>query len=73
VTVETLHEAIHVVLRSGPLLPAQIAEQIEARGLWVRPSDGRPPAAKQIGARVRRETYRDQFTITPDRRISSTR
>lgn len=72
-TVETRHEAIHVVLRNGPLLPEEIAEQIKARGLWVRPSDGHPPAAKQISARVRRETYRDQFTIGPDRRISSTR
>jgi hypothetical protein len=48
----------------------ELADEINARGLYIRPSDGEPLQAKQVAARVRRRTYRDQYRIDGDHRIS---
>lgn len=68
---DTLHEAIHIVLRDGSMLPRDIADRINERRLWIRPSDGRPVEAKQISARVRTRSYRDQFMIAADGSVRS--
>jgi ribosomal protein S21 len=67
-----LHEAIDKVLRENkrPMSSRELADEINARGLYIRPSDGRPPQATQVGARVRHRTYRDQYRIDADHRIS---
>ena len=48
----------------------ELAEEINRRTLYVRPSDGEPLKATQIAARVRRRTYRDRYKIDADHRIS---
>jgi len=61
----TLHEAIDVVLREvgRPLSSRELANEINRRGLYIRPSDGEPVEASQVAARVRRLTYRSRYEI----------
>lgn len=53
-----LHEIIVRVLREAgrPMTRAEIAVDIEQRGLWLRPEDNLPPPAGQIGLRVKDHT-----------------
>lgn len=50
-----LHEAMRMVLlqSDGPMSSREMADEIEARALYLR-GDGRPAGASQIGARARR-------------------
>jgi hypothetical protein len=60
----TLHQAIELVLRGTPRRAATstaIATEINARGLYVRPSDGGPVSASQVAARARTKNYRQLF------------
>ena len=67
-----LHEAIDKILRESkrPMSSRELADEINSRGLYIRPSDGEPLQAKQVAARVRGRTYRDQYRIDGDHRIS---
>jgi hypothetical protein len=67
-----LHEAIDRVLREAgrAMSSRELADEINRRGLYVRPSDGRPLEAKQVAARVRRQTYRRRYDIDAEHRIS---
>lgn len=58
-----LHEAIDAVLagHSDGLTAKEIADEIERRGLYVKPSDGNPAPASQIAARVGNKTYRAHY------------
>ncbi len=58
-----LHEAIDTVLaesRSG-MYARELADEIERRGLYIKPSDGQPAPTRQIHARVGNKTYRDRY------------
>jgi hypothetical protein len=48
----------------------ELADEINRRGLYLRPSDGQQLQAKQVAARVRRSTYRDRYAIDSEYRIS---
>ena len=45
-----LHEAIDKILRESkrPMSSRELADEINARGLYIRPSDGEPLQAKQV-------------------------
>jgi hypothetical protein len=47
-----------------------VADAINRRGFYVRPSDGQPLQAKQVAARVRQPRYADRFHIDPSHHIS---
>lgn len=63
-----LHEAIDAVLRDhrNGLHSREIADEIDRRGLYTKPSDGKPAPARQITARVGSKTYRDRYNKTED-------
>jgi hypothetical protein len=48
----------------------ELADEINRRGLYQRPSDGEPLNATQVAARVRRRTYRDRYEIDAQHRVS---
>jgi hypothetical protein len=59
-----LHEVMADVLRRHGdewVRSSVIAQEIAERDLWRRPSDGRHPPARQIGARARAREYADLF------------
>jgi HTH-type transcriptional regulator/antitoxin HigA len=58
----TLHEAIRIVLlgrKNHTATTVEISEEIQQRGLFVRPKDSEPAKAKQINARAKK--YPDMF------------
>jgi hypothetical protein len=59
-----LHEAIDAVLadRPGGMTAREIADEIKRRGLFLKPSDGKPPLPGQINARVGNATYRERYS-----------
>lgn len=66
--VPTLHEAMEVVLRGRGWMSLQdVADEIAARDLWVRPKDGQPPSSSQIRRRVAQShgLYQDRFELGP--------
>jgi hypothetical protein len=67
-----LHQAIDAVLAGDPdgLTAKEIADEIERRGLYVKPSDGNPAPASQIAARVGNKTYRDKYRKDENGRIT---
>jgi hypothetical protein len=67
-----LHDAITRVLREEqrPMSSRELADTINLRTLYVRPSDGRPIEASQVSGRVRSATYRGLFQIDTDHLIS---
>ena len=67
-----LHEAIDQVLSEAgrAMSSRELADEINRRGLYTRPSDGEPLQAKQVAARVRRRTYRERYRIDETHRIS---
>jgi 5-methylcytosine-specific restriction protein A len=67
-----LHEAINAVLKDRPsgMTSRELADEINRRDLYVRPSDGRPVAAGQISARVGNKTYSDRYHKDQHGRIS---
>lgn len=48
----------------------ELADEINRRGLYLRPVDGEPLQAKQVAARVRGRTYRDRYWIDEKHRIA---
>ena len=66
-----LHEEIAALLSElgRPMSPAELAEQIQARGRFVRPRGSGPVTAAQVSSRVSNPHYRDQF-VRRDGRIS---
>jgi hypothetical protein len=58
-----LHEAIDAVLaeRSAGATAREIADEIKRRGLYIKPSDGKPPLPGQISARINNKTYQDRY------------
>jgi hypothetical protein len=66
-----LHEAIDVVLadHQDGLTAKEIADEIERRELYVKPSDGQPAPAHQIIARVCNKTYRARYEKDTEGRI----
>lgn len=68
----TLHAAIDLVLRETgrPLSSRELADEINRRRFYVRPSDGKPVRANQVAARVRRPTYRSRYRIDNDYRLT---
>jgi hypothetical protein len=67
-----LHDAVDAVLHDErrAMSSRELADEINGRGLYVRPSDGQPLEAKQVAARVRRPQYRDRYCIDAEHRIS---
>ncbi len=47
----------------------EVADAINSRGSYVRPSDGQPVEAKQIAARVRRPEHSERYSIDEEFRI----
>jgi hypothetical protein len=65
-----LHEAIDVALADRPgQTYRELAASIETRGLYVKPSDGRPAPPRQINARVTAKRYRDRYRVDHDGRV----
>jgi len=66
-----LHEAIDEVLadHADAQTAREIADEIERRGLYFKPSDGQPAPARQITARVGNKTYRARYEKGADGRI----
>jgi hypothetical protein len=58
-----LHEAIDVVIDQRPsgMTAREIADEIDRRKLYVKPSDGKPVPPRQITARVGNKTYRSRY------------
>jgi hypothetical protein len=70
--VETLHDAIEVVLADQPDRTAStafISQEIERRKLWTRPKDGRYPEPFQIRLRARKPEYSDRFEMPDDKTV----
>lgn len=67
-----LHHAIEQVLREQrrAMSSRELADVINVRKLYVRPSDGRPIEASQVAARVRRAEHQGRFRIGSDYLIS---
>lgn len=71
----TLHEAMAVVLRGrGWMSLEDVADEIASQGLWLRPSDGRPPQAAQLRRRVAQShgLYQDRFELGEGGRVRYT-
>lgn len=66
-----LHDAIDEVLADYPdgLSSREIADEIERRQLYLRPSDGQAATASQVSARVGRKTYSDRYERLSDGKI----
>lgn len=71
-SVPHLHDAMEIVLRGrGWLTLEDVAQEIADRGLWIRPSNGKPPDAKQVRRRVAQSKglYQDRFELGEGGRI----
>ncbi len=69
----TLNEAIDVVLgdRADGMTSREIADEINRRKLYIKPSDGRGVSAGQVSARTTTKAYRDRYARDVDGRITT--